>query len=127
MGRPAFQRNEKDAKTVQALAQYGVPEKQIGVVVGIKDTRVLKRLYEEEIEAGRATADSKLLQTAYEMAVVDKNPTMAIFLMKTRLGMKETNAVELSNPDGSMSSEPHVIRLVGKIDDDGHPDSTEAD
>ena len=53
-----------------------------------------------------------------------------IFLMKTRLGMKETNAVEVSNPDGSMSNAPQIIQLVGKLDDDSEDkdsDTSEAD
>lgn len=122
-----LERNDSHAKTVQALAQYGVPEQQIAYIVDIKDTRTLHRLYGEELKKGRASADSKLLQTAYSLAVDDKNTSMLIFLMKTRLGMKETKGIELSNPDGSMSTAPSVIQLVGKLDDGEDSDSTEAD
>lgn len=127
-GREGLKRDEGHAKTVQALAQYGVPEQQIAYIVGMKDTRTLHKLYDDELKKGRASADSKLLQTAYSMAVDDKNTSMLIFLMKTRLGMKETNAVEVSNPDGSMSNAPQIIQLVGKLDEpDTDSDTTEAD
>lgn len=126
MARTPIERDKTCAKIVQVLSQYGVPEKQIATIIGIKDTRTLHKLYEEEIQKGRASADSKLLQTAYSMAVDDKNTAMTIFLLKTRLGMRETKGIELSNPDGTITA-PSVIQLVGKLDEDPDSDSTEAD
>jgi hypothetical protein len=99
---------------VQVMAQYGVPQEQIRaalVTAGFEPMGETKfaELYREELDAGKAIGDSKLLETAFKVAVEGKNVAMLCFLLKTRLGMRETNRVEMTSPDGSMS--PNIVRL----------------
>lgn len=107
-GRPRKTRDPKAAGTVKALAQYGVPHDQICAVLkenGLADicSDTLEKIYRKELDEGKALGDSKLLQTAFSMATKDKHAGMLCFLLKTRMGLRETNRIEMTSPDGTMS------------------------
>lgn len=113
-GQPARQYDPKIAGTVRALRSYGVPVKTICKVVkenglGSYSENVLRRLYKLELDEGEALGDSKLYETAFSIATKQKNVTMLIFLMKTRLGLKETVCNEVTGADGGPLQ--HEIRV----------------
>ena len=117
-GRPPKQREPKAASMVKALAECGVPQDRICKVLEesgfepmCKDA--LERVYAKELAAGMAVGEAKLLQTAMQLAVKEKNVAMLCFLLKTRLGMRETNRVEMTSPDGSMSPKGVSMDLSG--------------
>lgn len=117
MGRSRKKHDAKAAGTVRALAQYGVPQSHICAVLrenGLADIGVntLEREYREELDEGKARGDSKLLETAFKIAS-EGNVTMLCFLLKTRLGMRETKRLEMTSPDGTMSPLDIQVQFVG--------------
>lgn len=136
MGRREIKRDEKLAEIVRQRSAIGATRADIAAEIGI-GVDTLRKLYKEELDAGKIRADNVLRQTLYQIAVgkkdeqgnyiVEPNLTALIFLSKVRLGLKETKAVEMSNPDGSMTNMPSVIQLVGRIDEDEDPDTPQTD
>lgn len=109
-GRPKKQRDPQASKMVKAMAQWGVPQESICAVLrdaGFESVNVntLARLYRQELDEGYETGKSKLFETAFKLAVTG-NVSMLTFLLKTRCGLRETNRVEVSSPDGTMSPKP---------------------
>jgi len=136
MARPTIERNEKAAEIVRQRSAIGATQAEIASEIGI-GVDTLRKLYREELDSGKIRADNVLRQTLYQLAVgkkdengsyiVEPNLSALIFLHKVRLGMKETNAIEMTSPDGSMVS-PSVIQLVGRIDgEDTSSDTAETD
>lgn len=95
---------------VRALAKYGVRQYDIAVQIGVT-TKTLTKYYSPELDAGMAEAAEGLAKTAYQMAM-DGDVRMMIFLLKTRLGYKETTRVECSGPDGEPIKTEQAIRVT---------------
>lgn len=117
-GRPRKRYDPRASAMVQALAQYGVPYDQIRAVLAssgfepIGETKFAE-LYREELDKGKALGDSKLMETAFKVAVEGKNVAMLCFLLKTRMGMRETNRLEMTSPDGSLSPLDVQVNFIG--------------
>ena len=94
---------------VRALAKYGVRQHDIAVQIGI-NTVTLAKYYRAELDAGMAEAAEGLAKTAYQMAM-DGDVRMMIFLLKTRLGYRETTHIEGSGPDGAPIQTEQAIRV----------------
>ena len=95
---------------VRALAKYGVRQYDIAVQIGVTKGTLVK-YYSAELDAGMAEAAEGLAKTAYQMAM-DGEVRMMIFLLKTRLGYKETTRVECSGPDGAPIQTEQAIRVT---------------
>lgn len=95
---------------VRALAKYGVRQYDIAVQIGVTKGTLVK-YYSAELDAGMAEAAEGLAKTAYQMAM-DGDTRMMIFLLKTRLGYKETTRVECSGPDGAPIQTEQAIRVT---------------
>lgn len=95
---------------VRALAKYGVRQHDIAVQIGVT-TGTLVKYYRDDLDAGMAEAAEGLAKTAYQMAM-DGDVRMMIFLLKTRLGYKETTRVECSGPDGEPIKTEQAIRVT---------------
>lgn len=106
-GRKPKKWDGEKANTIQAMAQYGMPQKAIAGAVGLSVT-TLNKLYREELEAGSTAANMKVAQSLYESCVVERNVAAQIFWMKTRCGWKETQRVETQEVK---SAEVQVIRI----------------
>ena len=114
-GAPQKQYDPKIAGTVRALRTFGVPIPTICRTIqqnelGKISQNTLRKLYAKELEEGEALGDSKLYETAFSIATKQKNVTMLIFLMKTRLGLKETERHEVTGEDGGPVQ--HEIRMT---------------
>ena len=101
---------EENRALVRALAKYGVRQREIAVQIGVS-TGILIKYYSAELDAGMAEAAEGLAKTAYLMAM-DGDVRMMIFLLKTRLGYKETTRVECSGPDGAPIKTEQAIRVT---------------
>lgn len=101
--------DEKRA-VVRALAKYGVRQHDIAVQIGVT-TGTLVKYYREDLDAGMAEAAEGLAKTAYQMAM-DGDVRMMIFLLKTRLGYRETTRIECSGPDGEPIKTEQAIRVT---------------
>lgn len=93
--------DERDAKTVKTLSQYGVPQDDIAATIGCCVETMLK-LYEKQHKEGRAFANAHIGKRLFEKAM-EGDTTALIFWAKTRMGWRETSRTELVSPDGSMS------------------------
>jgi IS30 family transposase len=82
-------------KQAETLAGYGLTVEQIGHVLGCSHDTV-KRHYGGELERGQAVAVAKVAQTAFQMAVSGKKPTMTMFWLKTRAHWKEIQHHEVT-------------------------------
>lgn len=95
---------------VRALAKYGVRQHDIAVQIGVTKGTLVK-YYSEDLDAGMAEAAEGLAKTAYQMAM-DGDVRMMIFLLKTRLGYRETTRIECSGPDGEPIQTEQAIRVT---------------
>ena len=86
-GRPAIKYNKETAKQVQAMAQYGVPQDKIALLVGIAPM-TLVRLYRNEIDRGSTTANLNIVKTLYQKAMGGDTASL-IFWCKARLGWSD--------------------------------------
>lgn len=109
-GRPPVKRQEDVAKQVQALAQYGVPVKDIAAYIGMsKDT--MAGLYREELDRGQAVANAQVGKRLYEKCMKGDTASL-IFWAKTRMGWRETQHLDVSNTDGSLRELPKAVQVI---------------
>ena len=101
---------EEKRAIVRALAKYGVRQHDIAVQIGVTKVTLVK-YYRDDLDAGMAEAAEGLAKTAYQMAM-DGDVRMMIFLMKTRLGYRETTRIECSGPDGEPIKTEQAIRVT---------------
>jgi hypothetical protein len=92
----------EERRQVEAMAGYGVPHDQIAVLIGEDgiDSDTLKKHFKNELLQGKAKANAKVGQTLFQKAT-SGDTTAAIWWSKTQMGWKDTQAHEISGPDGS--------------------------
>ena len=73
---------------VVSCAKIGCTSKEIGTIVGMSEASV-RRHYREELAKGRGVLAGGIRKAQVEAAVIEKNPTMLIWLGKCYLGQKE--------------------------------------
>jgi len=110
---------DKQKKQVEALAGYGMSDKDIANVVGLSES-TLQRHCREPLEQGRAKAKSQVSQTAFQMAVSGKQPAMTMFWLKTQCRWRE---VHEPDPSAQDNSQPKVVIL--RIPDNGRETTKE--
>lgn len=85
--------NDISRKMVSNLVKYlSMTQVQIAEVVGV-DVKTLRKHYKSELLTASIEQNMSLARNAYAMAL-DGNPTMTIFLLKTRCGYIEPKQVE---------------------------------
>ncbi len=89
-GRPPHEPTEATRKQVKALAAYGVPQDEIGKVIGISKP-TLEKHYREELDRAQIEANAKVAESLFRKAMGDgaQSVTAAIFWLKTRAQWKE--------------------------------------
>src|ERR1022692_358796 len=93
MARKAFAPTEKDRAIVTAMASYGVPQEDIGKVIGISHV-TLRKYFEPELEIAAIQANAKVAETCYAMATSGQCPAATFFWLKTRANWRETDRIE---------------------------------
>ena len=95
MGRRAHQPDPTSRRQVEAMAAYGVPEKDIARVLAI-DPKTLRKHYRDELDTGHVKANSRIAESLYRKAMGDgpQSVTACIFWLKTRAHWKETTVQE---------------------------------
>lgn len=123
MGRPAHFPDTQSRRQVEALAGYGVPEKEIGGVIGI-DAKTLRKHYRDELDHGHTKANAKVAENLYRKATGEGREAViaAIFWLKTRAGWKETSVSELASRD----KEPVTVIIRKFIDPAPRPEDDRA-
>jgi hypothetical protein len=86
----------------EAMAAYGIPEKEIARVLGI-DAGVLRSRFADELDTAQTKANSRVAESLYRKATGEGREavTAAIFWLKTKAGWKETTSHEVSGKDGA--------------------------
>ena len=119
MANPPHAPTEKSRAEVAALYSYGIPQQEIARFIGI-DTKTLSKHYREELDVaqvkahaavGRFLFQSATGATLKEGASHSDCVRAAMFWAKTRMGWKETQGVEHTSPDGSMSPKIDASKL----------------
>ena len=108
--RPEHVPTDKNRELVRALAKWGVRVDDIAVQLGVTKVTLYK-YYRDDIDAGIAEANAALGKTAYQMAM-DGNTQIMIFLLKCRMGYKDTTKIECSGPDGAPIQPHQAIRVT---------------
>jgi hypothetical protein len=88
MSRKAHQPDPAQRRQVETLAAYGIPEDEIGRVVGI-DPKTLRKYYRDELDMGSTKANAQVAGFLFN-AARNGNVTAQIFWLKTRARWKET-------------------------------------
>jgi hypothetical protein len=111
-GRPPHQPSEATRKQVQALAAYGVPQEEIGKVIGISKP-TLERHYRQELDRGEVEANAKVAESLYRKATSDGSQavTAAIFWLKTRARWKEP----ATDTNMNLSADGSITGLMARI------------
>jgi len=92
-GRPAHVPTEKDRKTVEAMASYGVPQDEIALVLGVSAV-TLRRHYGAVLRVAAIKANAKMAESLFAQAL-SKGPGALgakIFWLKCRAGWAEAKA-----------------------------------
>ena len=105
-GRKPFEPTENERKQVEAMSGYGLPIEQIAVLVrdGI-DADTLRKHFVKELTAGKAKANAQVGKTLFQK-VMAGDTTAAIWWSKTQMRWAETQRLEHTSPDGSMTPKP---------------------
>lgn len=93
-GRPRFEPNAQQRRTVRALAGYGIPHRSIAEVVGITGP-TLRKHFRLELDTAEAEANAKVAESLFRRATGDgpQSVTAAIFWLKCRAGWREFDVV----------------------------------
>jgi hypothetical protein len=96
-----FKPTPEERRQVEAMAGYGVPHEQIATLIGEEgiDADTLKKHFKKELAQGKAKANAKVGQTLFQKATAG-DTTAAIWWSKTQMGWKDTQAHEISGPEG---------------------------
>jgi hypothetical protein len=94
-----YKPTDENKKLVKTLAAVGVTFEDIATKLEISSDTLVK-YYKKELDDGRIDANASIGQTLFQQAK-NGNTAAAIFWLKTRARWKETQAVELSGPNGS--------------------------
>ena len=79
------------------MAGHGIYENAIAKVMKITPA-ALRKHFRNELSTARAIANSKVAETAYQLATSGKAPAVTMFWLKTRAGWRERT--DLANAEG---------------------------
>lgn len=109
-GRPRIKYDPAIAEQVQSMSQYGLPQAQIAEMVGLS-IQTLRNLYGAELGKGMSLSNLAVGKKLFERCMAGDVPSL-IFWAKTRMGWKETQKVDVTSSDGSMSPLNVTVRFV---------------
>jgi hypothetical protein len=119
MGRGAHRPDPSQRRQVEALAAYGIPEPDIGRVVGI-DPKTLRKYYREELDLGETKANAQVAGFLFNSAK-NGNVTAQIFWLKTRAKWREVptelrHSGSIARKDLSELSDQELMDMIHSLD-----------
>jgi hypothetical protein len=120
-GRPPHTPTERDRKTVQAMASYGVPQDEIALVIGI-DPKTLRKHYGRELTIAATVANSTVAQSLFQIATMQDHTAAKVaaakFWLECRAGWKRASAEPqendlLSGSVGKKAQQAHAAATAG--------------
>jgi hypothetical protein len=85
-------------KLVESSSGLGLPHEQIAILVGIDD-KTLRKHYRQELDIGKAKANSQIAKTLYQKATAG-DTTSLIWWTKAQMRWSETVKNEVTGADG---------------------------
>src|SRR3954451_25061717 len=76
MPRRKFEPTEELRQKVKSLVGFGVAQKEICALIGLRSVNTLRRHFREELSRGPLEALAKVQQTAFRLATSGRNPRM---------------------------------------------------
>ena len=114
MANPPHAPTVESRAQVSALYSYGITQEEIARFLNI-DPKTLRLHYREELDSAHVKANAKVGQFLFQNAsgqTLSNGAThsdcvrAAMFWAKTRMGWRETNALDVTSSDGSMTPQP---------------------
>lgn len=114
---------DKTRSEVSALASFGVPQEDIAAYIGISKPTLAKH-YPEELAFSSIKANATVGKFLFSLAsgqaikqgaTYGDCKTAAMFWAKTRMGWRETNQIDHTSSDGSMTPQT-VERVIVKAE-----------
>ena len=109
-GRPKILYDPELAKQVQSMAQYGLPQEKIGIIVGLS-LLTLRKLYAKELETGNALANLAVGKKLFERCIAGDTACL-IFYAKCQLGWRETDKKDSSQSDDAAKQLTAAIKAA---------------
>ncbi len=110
MARPEHEPTPAQRQLVQLHATIGTTQETIASILGI-DPKTLRLHYREELDHASAQANATIGGALFNKAK-GGDTTAMIFWMKTRAQWRETNNLDVTSSDGSMTPQPTIIEFV---------------
>lgn len=114
----AHKPTDETRSEVTALASFGIPQEDIAAYIGISHV-TLRKHYASELKLSAIKANATVGKYLFSLAsgqALKKGAShsecarSAMFWAKTRMGWRETNNLDHTSSDGSMS--PQIIEIV---------------
>ncbi len=113
MPRPRFVPTEEQRRAAKSLSAYGIKQKDIARMFGLRSPKTLRRHLHEELDRGAIEATAQVGQTLFKMATSGQHPAATIFWLKTRAGWREVQILETQPVDDPQSpAKRQVSRIV---------------
>jgi hypothetical protein len=121
----AHKPNDETRAEVAALASFGIPQEDIAAYIGISKP-TLAKYYPEELKISSIKANGEVGKYLFSLASGQalkqgashsECARSAMFWAKTRMGWRETNNLDHTSSDGTMTSPKTVILRGVKPDD----------
>jgi hypothetical protein len=118
-GMPRFEPSPEQRKVVQQMASFGVPHRDIALVIVNPRTEcpiddvTLRKHFRRELDIGHVLANNEVVKSLFEQAKKG-NVTAAIWWTKARLGWRETTVQQFLDHDGNPVGPS--LTLVGRPD-----------
>jgi hypothetical protein len=94
MSRAPHAPDDASRKQVEAMAGYGITEKDIATVLGI-DPKTLRKHYRHELDVAHIKANSRVAESLFKNAIKG-NVAAQIWWSKTQMGWSEKLGIEHS-------------------------------
>ncbi len=115
-GRPPHEPTEASRKQVKALSAYGIPQEEIGKVIGVSKP-TLEKHYRDELDRAQSEVNAKVAESLFRKATGEgaQSVTAAIFWLKTRAQWKEP----ATDTNMKLSADGTVGGLMARIASNG--------
>jgi ParB-like chromosome segregation protein Spo0J len=110
-GRKAHKPTEDSRNRARELSGYGMTRRDIAFVLGVSEP-TLNKHYAADLDEGRATARGKVTGKLFEKAMSGDTASI-LFYLKTQLGWREKQDIELSGPGGEPLKPVTHVELIG--------------
>lgn len=112
MAARAHRPTDRTRAEVETYAGVGLPQGQIGALLGI-DEKTVRKYYGGELKVGEAKATANVAKTLYKQAT-NGNTAAAIFWMKARAGWREKHELTIREGKPLELCTPDELRAIAE-------------